>query len=291
MTFVANEALHIPVDGELALRQLTEADAHIVTAAVQNSRDHLSQFESAGVLAIFPNLEATRRRIRYQGEAHKLLGMWAKEKFAGVLALSIFEMPPTERICTVSYWTAADQVMHGYASHALEAGADYALQERGVDLVRASVQVGNVASAATAQKAGLRYMRTVGHRSPNQLSTWIFDQYKEVPEEYQDIFSNDVLKSFMLKHSDRRSIAWVKLNGVNKPTINHGSDTTYYVQSGEATFVVDDEIETAKAGDQIHVPCGTKYQDVGRATMLAVCEPGFDARQIEVVRPSTSNHT
>lgn len=281
MNVGSRKSLTIPVGEGLILREAIVADAPALFDAIWEAPDHLGKFDP-GTLASFPTLEATKNQILSQDERKRIFCMWFEDQFAGAVNLRVADQSPENITYHIGYWIREKFAMHGHTSRAARVVTDYAFSEIGAGQVNARIHAGNVASAATAQNAGFRYMAT------EESGMWLFSAFREIPEELKDVFSDEVHEINMLKSGQHRSVAWVRLDGVAKPVINHGSDTTYIVETGEVTFIVDGEAELLKTGDQIRISCGTTYQDIGRASMLAVCEPGFDERQIEIVKPSTS---
>ena len=79
------------------------------------------------------------------------------------------------------------------------------------------------------------------------------------------------------------SIAIVELDGTNAEQRNNKSDTYYFILDGEGTFTIDGNTFAVKKGDLALVPKGSAYFDSGNLTMLAICNPRFDADSVEEV--------
>ncbi len=75
--------------------------------------------------------------------------------------------------------------------------------------------------------------------------------------------------------------AIVILKGTNRCIRHKEADATYLVIKGEGLFNVNGEEIYVEKGQLITIPKGTFYFDKGNMTMLAVNEPGFDAKTIE----------
>lgn len=92
------------------------------------------------------------------------------------------------------------------------------------------------------------------------------------------------LEAEEILRDDHKSIAKVALTGLNKPVINHGSDTTYEVLCGEGVVEIDFDVVELRRGVTWSVPQGTPYQDEAlspRLIVLATCEPPFDQEKVE----------
>lgn len=84
--------------------------------------------------------------------------------------------------------------------------------------------------------------------------------------------------------SDECSIAVIELDGINRPAINHDSDTEYTVIDGEVVFAVNGVKHLLQAGESIPVLKGSRYQDMGKKTiMLAVSVPPFNPDSVEIL--------
>lgn len=275
------ERLILPVQDDLEIRQLVVEDAPVYFETIDACRAHLGKFDNP-TPERFATLEDTIEIIESQDSSFALFGVWNGDALTSSLSLCTTALR-NSAYYEVGYWAAEQHSGRGYTSRAVEGFTDYVLHERGVRNVSAFVRQGNVASAGTAQKAGFRYLAAEHHRDGEY---WLFGKFRETPEELKPVFADEVLEVQTLREQQRRSVAWVRLDGVNKAIINHGSETTYHVQTGDVTFIIDGEVAYLQEGESITAPKGRPYQDVGRATMLAVSEPAFDPTKVELVRPS-----
>lgn len=271
--------LVLPVGDDLEVRQLISADAPQYFDAVEKSREHLSQYAGQTTERI-TSVEDAEEMISLQNEKFAAFGTWKGTELVGSLTLcrSAIESSVYHEI---GYWSSEQHSGQGNTHRVVTAFTDFILQDCGARNVCAYIRQGNVASAATAQKAGFKYLSPI---DTGDADYWLFSKFREIPEELRPDFADEVLDVRMQRVQTARSVAWIKLDGVNKGSINHGSDTTYQVLTGEVSFVVDDAVENVSAGGSIRIPMGTPYQDIGRATMYAVCEPAFDASKVELTR-------
>lgn len=271
--------LVLPVGDDLEVRQLIPEDAGQYFNAVEESREHLGQYASLTAERTM-SLQDAEEIIALQNERFAVFGTWRGTELVGSLTLckSAIESSVYHEI---GYWSSEQHAGQGNTHRALSAFTDFILQDSGARNVCAYIRQGNVASAATAQKAGFKYLSPI---DMGDADYWLFSKFREIPEELRPDFADKVLDVRMQRVQTNRSVAWINLDGVNRGSINHGSDTTYQVLTGEVSFVVDNAIENVVAGGSIRIPKGTPYQDIGRATMYAVCEPAFDANKIEFTR-------
>lgn len=84
-----------------------------------------------------------------------------------------------------------------------------------------------------------------------------------------------------LRRTAESSLAQIVLLGLNRPVINHESDTTYEVVCGNGTMEVDFDVITLKPGTSVSVPAGTPYQNEGDIKMLAKSVPPFNVAALE----------
>jgi mannose-6-phosphate isomerase-like protein (cupin superfamily) len=80
-----------------------------------------------------------------------------------------------------------------------------------------------------------------------------------------------------------KSVVRIKLSGENQRVINHLSETTYEVISGQGTMEVNGVIYDLKPGVKVTVPVGVPYQDSGYVEMIATSTPPFDINSVKVL--------
>lgn len=92
------------------------------------------------------------------------------------------------------------------------------------------------------------------------------------------------LNTEILDSDGTESITKIALSGLNKPAINHGSDTEYQVVCGEGTVEIDFDVRELRPGIVFTIPKGTPYQDEAsteRLVMIATCQPPFSPETVE----------
>lgn len=282
----SGEALTLDGGDGLVLRELVRSEASTVIASVEKSEDRFRESDPT-ILETYGQLDVLVTGIRYQNRDFRMFGLWSAEAFAGIASLRLKKESVRKKSGDVAYWVDEDHVMQGIASRATRTIIDFGFQQPNVETIGTRVFTGNVASAATSQAAGLKYMGLMEDEY-GRGDVWRFGAFKTVPKELATTFSDEVLHVETQRYAPHRSVEWIALDGVSKAIINYGSETKYYVKSGEVTLIVDGKPVVLRTDDELEVPRGSTCQSVGRATMYAVCTPGFDPRQIETVRPSTT---
>ncbi len=282
-----SEPVVIPVDNELVLRQATVNDAEIIFETVDACRDHVGNFDNPTPF-IYRSLESTRRSLAKQNVC-KVLGIWAGDELVGSTSYAVVSQYPIDPYAEIGWWVAQQHVGRGYGGRAANATASYLLEKVGFRNVGAFIKQGNVASASVAQKAGFNYISALNNEHDGDY--WLFGKYREVPEELKDGFAKPNWDIHEIARQSHRSASRISLNGVSRAIVNHAGDTTYYVDSGEVTFLVDGTTEYKSRGDEITVPKKSTVQGVGLGSLIATYQPAFDPNQVEFVRPIMSTMT
>jgi mannose-6-phosphate isomerase-like protein (cupin superfamily) len=89
---------------------------------------------------------------------------------------------------------------------------------------------------------------------------------------------------------DERSVAQVTLHGVGRAVENNGSESTYKVLEGEGVFKVLDRksielmIIPVTEGDEVVIPQGTIYANMGDLVMQVTCKPPYDPAKVRIVQ-------
>lgn len=76
------------------------------------------------------------------------------------------------------------------------------------------------------------------------------------------------------------SIAYIKLDGVNKKIIDTVSDACYFILDGEGVFHVGKHSFPVKKGCLVTIPKNTPYFDEGKMTLLAFRNPRYENRNV-----------
>lgn len=144
-----NTPLVIPTEKDpVILQQLTVEDAPIYFAAVDASREHLSQFGDE-TAAKYPTLETVEASLNNPSNPDKLrMGIWDGETFVGSINLT-----PDGDEAEVGYWIDSRYTGNGYATVATRALTGYAKQQR-FRRIFANVSIGNEASTAVLRRSG-----------------------------------------------------------------------------------------------------------------------------------------
>lgn len=140
----------IPTESaSVVLRQLTPADAPAYFDAVDNNRDHLSQFGDTTATK-YPDPASVERSIASPDNPNKLrFGIWDGDAFVGSINLTPEE---DSSAAEIGYWLDRRHTGQGYATVATRALAAYA-RER-YPRVYAEVVDGNAKSADVLRRAG-----------------------------------------------------------------------------------------------------------------------------------------
>ena len=140
---------------DLVLRQYTLADSPAIFAAIDASREHLSQ-NGDDTSQKYPTLTSVEEGIRVNNpEAHLRLGIWARETFVGGINLTC-----SLESAEVGYWLDVRQTGRGYATLATQAVVRYAREVLGYNRVWACVKRVNQKSLAVLHRAGFIIVQT-----------------------------------------------------------------------------------------------------------------------------------
>lgn len=147
---------------------LDKADDRAYFEAVDEDRDHLSQFGDATARK-YPTIEAvTQRRLTAKGEIR--LGIWDRTSLKGGITATLSE---AKLEAEVGYWLRASAVGQGYATLAVQALTEYLVPR--YDRVFAEVHTDNTASASVLQRSNYT---GVGAAQRNWGPALIFDRMK-----------------------------------------------------------------------------------------------------------------
>lgn len=145
-----SEVLTLATENEtVVLRQLTLEDAPAYFGAVDNNREHLSQFGD-GTAAKYPDLASVEASITNPSNPDKLrFGVWDDTTFVGSINLT-----PDEEGAEIGYWVDGRYGGKGYATLATKALAGFAKGK--YPRVFADVVEGNTGSSRVLEKSGFK---------------------------------------------------------------------------------------------------------------------------------------
>jgi RimJ/RimL family protein N-acetyltransferase len=144
-------ALELPTEMEgVVLRELvTSADDEAYFAAIDVSREHLSQYGDT-TSARYPTLGKVKEsRALYSNRLR--LGIWAEDDFVGTIDARPNEAKSEAEI---GFWLRADATGNGYATIALKALTDHLLPD--YKRILTEVHVDNDRSARVMRRAGFK---------------------------------------------------------------------------------------------------------------------------------------
>lgn len=144
----------------LVLRQYTLSDAPAIFAAIDSSRDHLSQFGD-DTASKYPTRESVEDSIRANNPRIRLrLGIWDEGKLVGGINLA----PMSERIIAeIGYWLAAQSIGRYYATLATRTLVIYGRNVAGYRFLVAKVAIGNDKSVAVLERVGFSEIKPSVH--------------------------------------------------------------------------------------------------------------------------------
>lgn len=97
------------------------------------------------------------------------------------------------------------------------------------------------------------------------------------PENSIEVEKGYIVDNFLSKDENMGySIVRTHLNGTHPFMKNIRSNRTYYLLSGNATFIFDDDIIDIKFGEMITIPKDTKYSFKGVFDAILVDCPAFN---------------
>jgi len=99
--------------------------------------------------------------------------------------------------------------------------------------------------------------------------------------------SPEILRAETLYLDDERSVAVVAVNGINRKTINHLSDTNYRVIVGTGLMHLPRRDVELTPGTSVNVRANTPYYDEGSLIMIATSTPPFDPESVETLDDDT----
>ena len=263
--YSSGEVLRISAGEGLELRQVTLADAAFIYGKLQDSYDHINDSDR-GLFESAPDLETFLECVAGQNPDHILLGMWHDERVVGHFAMSGYaglETGETTHV-NVGYCVLKDETKKGFASRALRVATDFLIDDMGMESVDALIDFGNVASAKTAQKAGLKFMEI--EADANDKDCWRFGREREWDPVVAAQFGEAVSDEVVYGKTGKR---WIKLDGVDdERTVD--APTRLHVMGGILTVIQDQDTIVAERDEQILVEPNKPYRMVGRATMYEI---------------------
>ncbi|GAC1387420.1 MAG: hypothetical protein NVSMB37_4740 [Candidatus Saccharimonadales bacterium] len=251
----------------LQLQSLIRDDAPTLFAIIDADREHLTQYgEITSYLYTTPDdivasieRPTNLQRIRF--------AMWDQRQIVGSISLTLDGFNGGE----LGYWVGGEHIGHNYATRATKLLTNYAFTTLDLDALYAEVHPHNYASRRTLEKNDFiivekDYAMTYVLHNPNRT---------HLPRDVDQVLTHGNV-----------SMAIINLNGYGDLIRNHASDTRYLIGRGAAMFSVETMFGTyhdsvVLPGQSIFIPCGQAYRDVGKATMLAVNCPAFDAAAVE----------
>jgi [ribosomal protein S5]-alanine N-acetyltransferase len=130
----------------VTLRRLSAEDACPYFDAVDNNREHLSQFGDR-TSAKYPTISSVRESIKNQDPTKWRLGIWDEDIFVGTINLT-----PHGETAEIGYWVDSRHTRRGYATLAVRALSEFS-RDKFLDIMAESV-VGNDASVGVLTQSG-----------------------------------------------------------------------------------------------------------------------------------------
>lgn len=148
-----SEVLTLPTEREnIALRQLTIADAPVYFEAVRANKEHLSQFGD-DTYKKYPTLESVEESIIHPKDPNKIrMGIWDDGLFVGTVNLT-----PDEdgKAAEIGYWTDGRRLRKGYASLAARALSQYGLERFGKVYAKVTTEETETGERANEKSVGV----------------------------------------------------------------------------------------------------------------------------------------
>ncbi len=255
----------------VVVQEATLADIAQMGEVIKQEREWLDEFRGDLVMGFDPSATTPRQRLP-GGVTNFRFGIWDQEELVGGLTISD-EGDRTE----IDNWLRASHAGRGIGTRALKLVLQGTTEQLGIERLQASVEIGNIASARSYQKAGFR-LRWILKGPDGVAYNWEFEYRKEWPPE----LDKPPLSVRPVFENDQGSTVEIEVNGMGPRNINHGSTTHYRVKDGTVWFIMDGELHRRDRYQSITAPRGKLYQSMGiAAVMEAVSMPPFDPGKVE----------
>ena len=146
------------IDNDFYLKQLQVEDSEQLFQLVDKNREYLKEW--LPWLNYNKSIEDSQKFIidakeRYEGNKSFELGIWYKEKLAGVIGLH--EIDWKNEKTAIGYWLGNDFQGHGLVSQAVQFVFDYCFKELKLKVIEIRCAVDNKKSRVIPEKLGLKF--------------------------------------------------------------------------------------------------------------------------------------
>jgi ribosomal-protein-serine acetyltransferase len=165
----------VPIDADLELRLIAEADTDALFQLTDRNRAHLRRWLPWVDGTVTPaDTAAFVGHALYQYTANRgfQAGIWYQGRLAGVIGYHPIDW--TRRQVEIGYWLGAEFEGRGLMTRACRAMVDYAVYDLGLDRVQIRCAPGNTRSCAIPERLGFE------RDGVQREAEWLYDHFVDL---------------------------------------------------------------------------------------------------------------